>query len=75
MLSSTLDTLLKLSKTTYPEKLLDYDCIKLYRSDDWHRRHTYLPSSTALRNHNRTVFEEMTSWTDLTMHLGMKISF
>ena len=27
--------------------------------------------STALRDHNRTVFEEMKSWTALTVHLGM----
>ena len=26
----------------------------------------------ALRYHNRTVFEETTSWTTLTMHLGLK---
>ena len=30
---------------------------------------------TALRNHNRIVFEEMSSWTALTMHLGMKTTF
>ena len=30
---------------------------------------------TALRNHNRTVFEEMTSWIALTMHLGMGPTF
>ena len=31
--------------------------------------------STALRNHNRIVFEEMSSWIALTMHLGMKDTF
>ena len=30
---------------------------------------------TALRNHNRTVFEEMTSWTALTWYIGMKTEF
>ena len=30
MLSSSLDTLLKLSKTTSPQKLLAYDCVTLY---------------------------------------------
>ena len=30
---------------------------------------------TALRNHNRIVFEEMSSWTPLTMYLGMKTTF
>ena len=30
---------------------------------------------TALRNHNRTVFEEMTSWTSLTLHIGMETAF
>ena len=30
---------------------------------------------TALRNHNQTVFEEMTTWTALTMHLGMNTTF
>ena len=28
--------------------------------------------STALRNHMRIVFKEMSSWTPLTMYLGMK---
>ena len=28
--------------------------------------------STVLRNHMRIVFEEMLSWTPLTMYLGMK---
>ena len=31
--------------------------------------------NTALRNHMRMVFEEMTSWTALTMYLGMKSIF
>ena len=26
-------------------------------------------------DHNRIVFEEMSSWTALTMHLGMKTTF
>ena len=30
MLSSSLDTLLKVSKTTYPQKLFTYDCVTLY---------------------------------------------
>ena len=30
MLSSSLDTFLKLSKTTYPQKLFAYDCVTLY---------------------------------------------
>ena len=30
MLSSSLFTMLKLSKTTSPNKLFDYDCITLY---------------------------------------------
>ena len=30
MLSSSLDTLLKVSKTTYPIKLFAYDCVTLY---------------------------------------------
>ena len=30
MLSSFLDTLLKVSKTTYPQKHFDYDCVTLY---------------------------------------------
>ena len=30
---------------------------------------------TALRNHMRIVFEEMSSWTPLTMYLGMKTTF
>ena len=29
----------------------------------------------ALRNHMRIVFEEMSSWTPLTMDLGMKTTF
>ena len=28
--------------------------------------------NTALRNHMRIVFEEMSSWTAFTMYLGMK---
>ena len=31
--------------------------------------------STALRNHMRKVFEDMSSWTALTMYLGMKTTF
>ena len=30
MLSSSLDTLLKVSKTTYPQKLFAHDCVTLY---------------------------------------------
>ena len=30
---------------------------------------------TALRNHMRIVFEGMSSWTSLTMYLGMKTTF
>ena len=30
MLSSSLYTMLKMSKTTYPNKLFDYDCVTLY---------------------------------------------
>ena len=30
MLSSSLDTVLKVSKTTSPQKLFDYDCVTLY---------------------------------------------
>ena len=30
MLSSSLDTLLKVSKTTSPQKLFAYDCVTLY---------------------------------------------
>ena len=30
---------------------------------------------TASRNHNRIVFQEMSSWTPLTMYLGMKTAF
>ena len=30
MLSSSLDELLKLSKTSSPQKLFDYDCVTLY---------------------------------------------
>ena len=29
----------------------------------------------ALRNHNRIVFEEMSSWTVLTMYLGINTTF
>ena len=31
MLSSSLDALLKLSKTSSPQKLFDYDCATLYQ--------------------------------------------
>ena len=31
--------------------------------------------ATAFRNHNRTVFEEMTSWTALSWHIGKKTTF
>ena len=30
---------------------------------------------TALRNHNQLVFKEMSSWTALTCHIGMKTAF
>ena len=33
MLSSSLDTLLKVSKTTSPQKLFAYDCVTLYFAD------------------------------------------
>ena len=32
MLSSSQDTLLKVSKTTSPQKLFDYDCVTLYQT-------------------------------------------
>ena len=30
---------------------------------------------SAFRNHNRIIFEEMSSWTALTWNLGMKATF
>ena len=30
---------------------------------------------TALRNHNRIIYYEMSSWTALTRHIGMKTAF
>ena len=36
MLSSSLDKLLELSKTTSPQKLLAYDCVTLYVPHDQH---------------------------------------
>ena len=38
-----------------------------------HSRWIFL--ATALCDHNQTVFEEMTSWTALTWHIGMTIVF
>ena len=35
MLSSSLDTLLKVSKTTYPQKLFAFDCVTLYMYAEW----------------------------------------
>ena len=32
-------------------------------------------NSTALQNHNRIVYEEMSSWTSLTWYIGMKTEF
>ena len=32
-------------------------------------------SNTALRNHNRIVFEELSSWTDITWYVGLKTAF
>ena len=34
-----------------------------------------IAKTAALRNHMRIVFEEMSSWTALTMYLGMKTTF
>ena len=34
MLSSSLDTLLKVSKTTYPKKLFAYDCVTLQFTEE-----------------------------------------
>ena len=34
MLPSSLDTLLKLSKTTSPQKLFEFDCVTLYIKAD-----------------------------------------
>ena len=34
MLSSSLHTMLKSSKTTSPNKLFDYDCVTLYKNRD-----------------------------------------
>ena len=31
--------------------------------------------ATALRNHVRIVFEEMSAWTTLTLYLGLKTTF
>ena len=35
----------------------------------------YNVTNTGLCYHNRIVFEEMSSWTDLTVHLWMKTTF
>ena len=36
---------------------------------------TYIRTATALRIHMRIVFEERSSWTALTMYIGMKTTF
>ena len=44
----------------------------------WSRRHYYarfMSSYTALRNHNRIVYKEMSSWTALTWYIGKKTAF
>ena len=41
----------------------------------WHNCIHDILYATALRNHMRIVFEEMSSWTALTMYLGMKTIF
>ena len=40
-----------------------------------HHNDDKLISHTALCNQMRIVFEEMSSWTPLTMYLGMKTTF
>ena len=49
MLSSSLDKLLKVSKTTTPQKLFAYNCVTLYMSI----RYSQMGA----------VFAEMSSWT------------
>ena len=48
MLSSSLDTLLKVSKTTSPQKLFAYDCVTLYNKHVYHcfRIATYISLTT-----------------------------
>ena len=92
-MSSSLDTLLKLSKTTYPQKLFANDCVTLVcRTVSLPSRLVTLMKScrykpplsikrkciyiyAALRNHMWIVFEEMSSWTALTIYLGTKTTF
>ena len=38
-------------------------------------RNTGIQTDTALRKHMRIVFEDMLSWTPLTMYLWMKTTF
>ena len=45
-------------------------------TNPWYTKWNVLVSrSTALRNHMRIVFEKMSSWTPLTMYLGMQTTF
>ena len=63
----TFTTLVRQMLNHLPKALNERNCdLPLYFLSDHY---------TALRNHNRTVFEEMTSWTVLTRHVGMKTRF
>ena len=82
--------MLKPSKTTSSNKLFDYDCVTLYflfwsslsrgvGGPKDNSKYSVLLRNfgnlTALRNHNRIVLEEMSSWTALTMYPGIKTTF
>ena len=45
---------------------------KIYRNQIYIE---YLKSCRALRNHSRTVFEKMKSWTASSWHRGIKTAF
>ena len=63
-------------KTKFSLANNETDALVCVRLADWQRATP--PSTkehTVLRNHDRTGFEEMTSWTVLTWYIGMNTTF
>ena len=60
MLSSSLHTLLKLSKTTSPNKLFDNDCVTLYA--DFPFSFLYYKNIQDMMQSDRNIFSGMSSY-------------
>ena len=59
MLSSSLYAMIKLSKTSSPQKLFDYDCVTLYSNSVWLILSNYLTIKSSVKHSRLLVANSM----------------